>query len=104
MDLPNQISSILNPRPRQINNFLSGKMLTAAALSIIKTNLNYLELFHSFQSSLLVYWPSMVLSILLLFYKQLHQMITIHQEDMLNLLEDWCWDSLALHLVLLLVL
>src|SRR3990167_6129915 len=31
-------------------------------------------------------------------------MITIHQEDMLNLLEDWCWDSLALHLVLLLVL
>src|SRR3990167_857259 len=40
---------------------LPGKMLTAAAaLSIIKTNVNCLELFHSSQSSLLVYWPSMV--------------------------------------------
>src|SRR3990167_8567393 len=47
MDLPNQISSILNPLPPQINNFLSGKMQTAAPPSYIKTNANCLELFHS---------------------------------------------------------
>ena len=104
MHLSNQISSILNALPPQINNFLSGKMQTAAAPpSIIKTNANCLELFHSFQSSLLVYWPSMVWFILLLFYKQLHQMITIHQRGYaqfvwrigagihLRCIWHWCW-------------
>ena len=51
-------------------------------------------LFHSFELSLLVYWAiyGLIYSVIVL-SEQLHQMITIHQEDRaLNSLEDWCWQ------------